>query len=172
MRRNSHIVAVCGLTAALAIVLMLLGSALGVMTYACPVLVGVLLLCVREELGVKWALTLWAAIGLLAMMLVPELEMTALFLGVFGWYPAAKPALDRLPRWPGWVVKLLALNGASAAVYGLLMAVMGMQDMPDALWGWIYLAVGGNLIFICYDIMLDRLRFTLVPRIRRLFSGR
>ena len=48
---------------------------------------------VREELGLRDALTLWAAAGLLGLLLVPELEMAALFAGLFGWYSAARPAL-------------------------------------------------------------------------------
>lgn len=169
MREHARGMAVCGLTAALSLVLMALGSALGIMTYACPVLVGVLLLCVREELGARWALTLLGAIGLLALILVPEVEMTALFLGVFGWYPVAKPALDRLPRLLGTLVKGAALNGATALVYLMLIQVMGLPDLPEGIWGWLPLAVLFNLLFVCYDQVLHRLRFTLVPRLRRFF---
>lgn len=171
MREHSRIVALCGLTAALSLVLMALGSALGIMTYACPVLVGVLLLCVREELGSRWALTLWAAIGLLALMLVPEVEMTAMFLGVFGWYPAVQPALDRLPRLLRPVVKLAALNGGAVLVYAILMRVTGLQDMPDTAWAWVLLLAAGNLVFALYDVALTRLRVTMVPRVHRMIFG-
>ena len=169
MKKKSRIVAVCGLTTALALVLMTLGSAMMVMTYACPVLVGILLLCVREELGVRWAVTEWAAIGLLGLMLVPEMEMIVLFIGVFGWYPAAKPAFDRLPRAVRLPVKLLALNGATVAVYYILFRIMGLQDMPETLWMWAILLILFNVVFFCYDLMLDRLCYTLVPKLRKLF---
>lgn len=169
MRQKSRIIAVCGLTAALSLVLMGLGSALAVMTYACPMLVGVLLLCVREELGVKWSLTLWAAIGLLALMLVPEVEMTAVFIGIFGWYPSVKPFLDRLPKVLSGLSRFLALNGAAVAVYAILIRFMGLSDMPEGAWAWVVLLAAGNVVFYFYDLLLDRLRFTLVPRLRRLF---
>lgn len=171
MKRSSRTVALCGLTAALSVVLMALGSALGVMTYACPILVGVLLLCVREELGSRWALTLWAAIGLLAVMLVPEVEMTAIFLGVFGWYPAAQPALNRLPKLLRPVCKLLALNAGALLSYAVLRKVTGLEDMPNTVWAGALLLFTGNLVFVLYDLALTRLRVTMVPRIRRLFRA-
>ena len=172
MKRSSHTVAVCGITAALSIVLMALGSALGIMTYACPILVGILLLCVREELGCRWALTLWAAIGLLAVMLVPELEMTATFIGIFGWYPAVQPALNKLPKLLRPMCKLVALNAGAVLSYALLMKVTGLEDMPNTLWAWVLLLVMANLVFLLYDLALTRLRVTMVPRMRRLFGGR
>ncbi len=172
MKQNSRTVALCGLTAALSVVLMALGSALGVMTYACPILVGILLLCIREELGSRWALTLWVAIGLLAMMLVPEVEMTALFLGVFGWYPAVQPALNKLPKLLRPVCKLAALNAGAVLSYALLMKITGLEDMPNTVWAWVLLLVMGNLVFLLYDLALTRLRVTMVPRMRRLFRGR
>ena len=169
MRQKSRTIAICGLTAALSLVLMGLGSALAVMTYVCPILVGVLLLCVREELGVKWSLTLWAAIGLLALMLVPELEMIAVFIGIFGWYPSAKLFLDKLPRALSYLARFAALNAAAIAVYAVLIRFMGLDDMPEGLWAWLVLLAAGNVVFYFYDLLLDRLRFTLVPRLRRLF---
>lgn len=172
MKQNSRAVALCGLTAALSLVLMALGSVLGVMTYACPILVGILLLCVREELGSRWALTLWAAIGLLAIMLVPEVEMTAMFIGVFGWYPAVQPVFNRLPRLLRPVVKLGALNVGAVLMYAILMRVAGLQDMPNTAWAWMLLLVTGNLVFLLYDLALTRLRVTMVPRLHKIFSGR
>lgn len=170
MREQSHAVALCGLTAALALVVMVLGSMLGVMTYACPVLAGILLLCVREELGVRWALTEWAAIGLLALMLVPEPEMTGVFIGIFGWYPAAKPGLDRLPGLLSWFMKGLTFNGAAVGTYALLMQVVGISDMPGSLWGMVSMLAVGNLLFVLYDLALKRLQRTLLPRLHRLLS--
>ena len=171
MKNRSRIVARCGLSAALALVLMALGSALGVMTYVCPILCGFLILLLREDLGTKWALTVWAAVGILGVMLVPETEMLALFVGVFGWYGAVQPGLDRLPRLLGWMIKLLLLNGTAAGVYLLLMQLMGVQDMPESLWGWLLFLFMGNVIFLCYDLLLRRLRVTLIPRLRRRFPG-
>ena len=170
MRNMSRAMALCGMTAALSLVLMLLGSALALFTYACPMLVGMLLLFIREELGVKWSVTLWLAISLLAFMLVPELEMTAVFLGIFGWYPSLKPVLDKFPKILGWCGKLLLFNGAAAAVYAVLMQVMGMEDMPGSLVGWAVLFAAANLVFCCYDLVLTRTKGVMVPVLHHFFQ--
>lgn len=170
IRRTSRAMAVCGLTAALSLVLMTVGSAFGVLTYVCPMLAGFLLLGVREKFGVRYALTLWAAIGLLAAMLVPEAEMAALFLGVFGWYPAAKPALDKFPGLLSWTVKLLTVNGAALLVYGGLFFVLGLETGTEGPLDWAVLLILANLVFFCYDRCLDRLRGRLTWLVRRWFK--
>lgn len=163
MKKTSRAMALCGMTAALSLVLMLLGSVLVVFTYACPMLVGMLLLLIREELGTKWSVTLWLAISLLAFMLVPEMEMNAVFLGIFGWYPSVKPLLDRCPKFLGWCGKLILLNGSAVAVYALLMHLMGMEDMPTSILGWVVLLACANLVFYCYDLVLTKMKRVMVP---------
>ena len=170
MKKTSRAMALCGMTAALSLVLMMLGSVLAVFTYACPMLVGMLLLFIREELGTKWSVTLWLAISLLAFMLVPELEMTAVFLGVFGWYPSIKPLLDKMPRVLGWFGKLLLLNASAVAVYAVLMHVMGMEDLPAGIVGWIVLFAAANLVFVCYDLVLTKMQVVMVPVLHHFFQ--
>ena len=70
--------AVCGLCAGLSVVLMAVGSAFGVLTYVCPMLAGIPVYLVRRAWGTRPALCLWAAAGLLGLMLVPDREMAAL----------------------------------------------------------------------------------------------
>ena len=125
----SRRMAVCGVAAALCVVLMVLGSALGVMTYVCPMLAGLVVGAVREELGLRDALTLWAAAGLLGLLLVPELEMAALFAGLFGWYSALRPALEGLPRWRRRLVKSALFLGAVLTVYGALFCLLGLEGL-------------------------------------------
>ena len=118
----------------------------------------------------KWSVTLWLAISLLAFMLVPELEMTAVFLGIFGWYPSVKPALDRLPKLLGRFGKLVLLNGAAVAVYAVLMQVMGLEDMPTGIVGWVVLFAAANLVFVCYDLVLYKTKVVMVPVLHHFFQ--
>lgn len=161
--------AACGLGTALCVTLMALGSALGVMTYASPLLAGLLVGLIRVRYGARDALTMWAAASLLGLLLVPELEMSALFAGVFGWYPAAKPALDRLPRRRRRLCKCGAFLCAALAVYGglaLLLGPGGLGVAGPAQAGLLLAAVG--LIFALYDRALARAVPALESRLRRL----
>lgn len=156
--------AVCGLCAGLCVALMAVGSAFGVLTYVCPMLAAVPVCLVRRAWGARPALCLWAAAGLLGLMLVPDREMAALFLGLVGWYPAVKPALDRLPPLPGLLARLLCFGGALLAVYAVLLALMGLEAL--GLGGFrenllLWLVGVGTLLL--YDLALNR----LVPRLER-----
>jgi hypothetical protein len=150
--------AACGVSAALCVTLMALGSLLGVMTYVCPILAGLVVGYIRVEFGTRDALTLWAAVSCLSVLLVSEVEMSALFIGLFGWYPAARPALERLPRWGRWMGKCAAYLGSVLLVYGGLFLVMGLDGLDLGPW-WaagLLLALLG-LVFFCYDRALGRL---------------
>lgn len=169
MKDASRRMAVCGVLAALCVVLMALGSAFGVLTYVCPMAAGIAVLLVRTRYGTRYALTLWCAAGLLALLLAPDLEMTALFLGLLGWYPAAKPALDRLPPVGRGLAKAAIFNGAVLAVYAALMALMGLDALGLGGRGEMAaLLLMGNILFFLYDRALDRLSRTLLPRLSRL----
>lgn len=154
--------AVCGLSAALCVVLMALGSVFGVMTYVCPMLAGLVVGVVREEFGPRDGLTLWGAAGLLALMLVPELEMSVVFVGLFGWYPVLRPALNRLPRWLRRLCKGAVYLGSVLLSYGVLALLMGLDALElGGRWEICLLLVMGGAIFALYDLALVR----AVPRL-------
>lgn len=67
---QSRKTAFCGVLAALSVVLMLLGSALQVGTYAAPMLAAFLQIPVLEEYGPRSALLLYTASAVLALLLV------------------------------------------------------------------------------------------------------
>lgn len=158
MRTASRRMAVCGLLAALSVVLMVLSAPFGVLVYACPILLGGVILLVKESYGPRYALTTFGAVSLLALILVADLELSALYVGFFGWYPVAKGYLERAGRPLGWLLKLLCFNGAVLAVYGLLAALMGLERLGlGGVAAALLLLAAGNLVFLLYDRMLTRM---------------
>ena len=75
---------------------MILGSMLGVATYAMPMIVGLMLIPLGKRYGIKYHLTTFAAIALLSLMLVSDVEQSLLFAAFLGWYPAVRPWLQRI----------------------------------------------------------------------------
>ena len=110
MKKRSRQMAVCGMTAALGVVLMVLGSILGLGMYLAPMLAGWLLIPAGREYGIKQQLLLWIAISLLCFMLVTDVEQNMMFAFLFGWYPALRPRLQKLKRPLAILVKLLIFN--------------------------------------------------------------
>ena len=80
-KTESQKIALCGVLGALSVVLLLVGAALQIGTYAAPMLAAFLLIPVLDEYGPKYALLLYATVSILSVLLVPELEL-AFFLRV------------------------------------------------------------------------------------------
>ena len=170
---QSRRIALCGVLAALGVALLLAGSALGIATYAAPMLVCFLLLPALEDYGPATALTQYAATALLALLLVPEPELSLFYALALGPYPVVRVRLERLRPLPvRWAVKFLCFNAAVAAVYALLLFVFSppgmMQEFAAA--GAPYLAGLAlliNLAFFLCDRALQALSYLYRTRPRR-----
>jgi len=116
MGKKSRRMALCGMMAALGTAIMLMGGVIPLATFCCPVLASLALIPVLLEYGRKWTLWVWAAMAALGLMLSPDKE-SALLLAFLGWYPALKPALDRIKsRLLRAAAKLGAFNLAAGAM--------------------------------------------------------
>lgn len=168
---SSRHMALCGVLCALAVAVMLLGGAIGVGTFAAPVLAMAALLPVLEECGPKAAGTAYAAAAILALLLVPDREL-ALVYAAFGWYPILRPRIARIPsRLLRLAARLAVCNGVILALYGLVLRLLGLTaDLAGASWRLeLALLVLGNLVFLLLDRALDRLTALWRGRLRRRF---
>ena len=148
-----------GVMAALALVIMCLGGLIPLSTYICPMLTMVILqivikLCSRR-IGWVW----YGAVAVLAALMGPDKEAAALFV-CRGYYPLLKPRMDKLPL--SWLWKGLFFNGVILLMYTALIHLMGMDALAaefEELGKWLLLAllVAGNFIFFTWDRVLNKL---------------
>lgn len=151
--KNAGKVALCGLSAALATICMLL-SAIPATEYAVPVIAGLLLLPVTLELGPKAGWAVYAAASLLTLLLAPLPEPKLLFVLFFGYYPIAKCHADRLNRPLGWAIKFALFNVSVVAAYLLLKLLIGLPADAFMLFGVdlpLVFLLAGNLLLPLYD---------------------
>ncbi len=177
--KTSGRVALCGVLAALMLVVMLFGTMLPLSTYACPALAGAISIPVIWELGTKPGCLLYLAVSILSLLLAPDKEAALLFLFLLGWYPILRPKLQHLKKKPARVVvKLILFNLAICLVYALLLFVLTTPDLQAeaARWTGPLLAgmlLLGNVTFLLYDLMLSRVTDLYVYRLRaKLFPHR
>ena len=168
MKQQSRRMAVCGMTVALGVVLMVLGAILELGMYVCPMFVGLFLIPIGNKWGVKYHLLLWAAISLLCLMLVSNLEQNLMFLCLFGWYPALRPRLQRLPRLPRLLVKLALFNAIVIAIEALLILVLVPEAMGTAL--TVILLALGNVTFLLYDFAIPRFEWLANKHLKKIFK--
>lgn len=156
---NSRQMALCGLLSALAAVVMMLGGVMGIGTFAAPVLAMTVLLPVLEECGPRAAGTAYAAVSILALLLVPDRELALVYAG-FGWYPILRPQVARIPSRPLRLAARLAVcNCVILVLYGLLLRLLGLTAdlaMASRTLYAVLLAMG-NLVFLLLDLVLERM---------------
>ncbi len=147
-----------GVMAALAVVVMSLGGLIPVATFVCPMVCMLLLVAVISRCGNRVAWAWYGTVAILSLLLGPDKEAAAVFV-FLGYYPILKPKMDALPL--KWLWKLLYFNAAILLMYWLLLNLFGMaeilaefEEMGTVL--TLVTLVMGNVTFF----MLDRL---LVP---------
>lgn len=158
--------ATCAMMAALSVVLMILGGILELGMYACPLFVSLSFVPIGEKYGRKYHFILYLASAILCFLLVPNWEENLMFAGFFGWYPIARPALQKLPKLLNWLTKLLLFNGAVIAIEWLLMTLIAPEAMGGILL-WVLLAMG-NVTFLAYDCLIPRMNVLMKRFVREL----
>lgn len=157
MRARS--LALCGVLAALAAALLILGGVLPGMAFCAPILAMSVLLPVLEELGPKAAATTYAAAAILALLLAPNRETAFVYL-FFGWYPILRPKIAALPsRLLRVLARVAVCSAAALLLYGLVLRLMGLtEDLLEAAWYFnAALLAMGNVVFLLTDATLARL---------------
>ncbi|MBQ9169049.1 MAG: hypothetical protein IJX67_11690 [Oscillospiraceae bacterium] len=159
--RNSaaKCIALGGMTAALAVVIMCLGGLIPVATYVCPMLCTLLLSFVLHLCGTRISWAWYGAVTILSLLLGPDKEASAIFL-CLGYYPILKPKLDKLRLAVLW--KLILFNTVIGVMYWILVRLFGMEQLAAEFQELgmillIILLILGNLTFILLDVVLKRL---------------
>ena len=155
MRNQARRMAVCAMMAALSVVLMLLGAILELGMYAAPLFAGLCFIPVGLKYGRKYHALLYVTSGVLSLLLVPSLEESLIFVGLFGWYPMVRPLLHKLPRILRLAAKLAIFNGVIIAIESLVMLVLAPEVMEKGLL-WVLFALG-NITFLAYDFLIPRM---------------
>lgn len=157
MRHNSaKNMALGGVMAALALVVMCLGGMIPLATYVCPMFCAVLLMVVLKLTGKRVAWAWYGAVSILSMLLGPDKEAAAVFV-FLGYYPILKPWLDK--RKLAFLWKLVLFNAAIFAMYSVLIYVFGLADVAAEFeeLGTVLTAVTlilGNVTLFMMDVLL------------------
>ena len=158
MRTSAKQIALGGILAALAVVIMSLGGLIPVATYTIPMLCAILQYTVLRTCGRRIAWSWYGAVSILSLLLAPDKEAAAVFV-FLGYNPILKPKMDLL-RLP-WLWKGLLFNASILTMYWLLIHLMGMGQIAAEFaelgkWMTVILLLLGNVIFFLLDKILDK----------------
>lgn len=151
-------VALGGILAALALVLMNLGTLIPVATYTCPMLCALILELVRRICGSRIAWAWYGAVAILSVLMAPDKEAAAVFVFI-GYYPVVKPKLDG--KKGKWIWKALLFNTSILTMYALLLYLFGLEGLVEDFSGMgagmtAVLLILGNVTFCLLDKLLER----------------
>ena len=156
--KRTKAIALGGVLAAVAVVIMCLGGLISFATYVCPMLCAILQYTVLRFCGRRIAWAWYGAVAILSLLLGPDKEAAAVFV-FLGYYPILKPRLDKLPA--RWLCKGILFNVAILTMYWLLIHIMGMAHLAEEFFELgtimaIVMLVFGNVIFFLLDLVLDK----------------
>lgn len=159
MRNNgAKQIALGGMMAALAVVIMSLGGMIPSATFVCPMLCCLILQIVRTICGDRMAWAWYGAVAILSLLMGPDKEAAAVFV-FLGYYPILKPKFDKSRL--KWVWKLLYFNVVILAMYWLLIHLFGMAQLAQeweelGIWMTGIMLLLGNVTFFLLDRVLSR----------------
>ena len=147
-----------GMMAALAVVIMTLGGAIPLNTFLCPIVCMMILRFVFATCGARVAWAWYGAVSILSLLMGPDKEAAAIFV-VLGYYPILKPRLDKLKG--GLILKLALFNAVILAMYWVLIRLLGMDQIASdyAELGrvmTVIMLVLGNVTFCLLDKVLAK----------------
>ncbi len=154
--RKAGQMAVGGLLAALAVVVMTLGGMIPIATYVCPMLCSILLMFVAEICGKRVGWAWYGTVSLLGVLLGPDKEAAAVFV-FLGYYPMLKPLFDKSLL--KWLWKILYFNVITLVLYLSLLYIFGMEQILSdfreiGVIGLVITLILGNVCFILLDRVL------------------
>ena len=158
-QNNARKIALGGMLAAVAVVIMCLGGLIPIATYVCPMLCCLTAFLVLGFCGKRIAWAWYIAVAILSLLMSPDKEATVIFL-FLGYYPLIKLTVE---RWKLSVtVKFLFFNASILAAYWVLIRLLGLdliaqENAQLGVWGIALLLVLGNVTFFLLDRLLSNM---------------
>ncbi len=147
-----------GMLTAVAVVVMCLGSMIPVNTYICPVVCILMTRPVMKICGKKIAFCYYMAVAVLSMLMAPDREAALVYV-FLGYYPLIQDFLNRIyPKVLRIFAKIGFFTVSGAAVYALLIAVIGAEDLVfDMGTAELVMMLAAVFIWDAMFLMVDRL---------------
>ena len=145
------------LFAALSVAMMYIGSALPTLSLTVAAATGMLGVIVKLRCGESYGWAMYTVASILALLFVPDRDISVTYLLLFGCYPLIKGRAEK-PRSIvlRWAIKLMYFNAVVALLW-FAGRVLFMEETVIAPWIIIASLVGLNGSFVIYDIAVGRM---------------
>ncbi len=165
MKEKTYRTALGGVLAALALTLLFLGSIFPFAEIAGPAIASACVAVIAEETSGSAGLSVYAAVSLLSLLVVPDKESAMLFVSFFGWFPLLKKYVDpRMRKVPAALLKLLLFNLSIITMYYIALKVLFVPSLTEEFAEYstamyIVIMVLSNITILLLDYSLDKVLF-------------
>lgn len=159
---KSKEIAMGGVTAALAVVVMCMGGLIPIATFVAPLLCCILLQFLSGMLSTRMCWVWYAVVSILSVLMGPDKEAAAVFL-FLGYYPIIRPAFPK--TFLGWTLKVIYFNVSILIMYSLLVQVLGIEQVVAE-----YAELGMAMAAVL--VVLANLTFVLLDRLLAMIKRR
>ena len=172
--RESSKAALCGIVAALAVVIMMITYISPVLVYTAPPFAGLILLLIVNEVGFSRAVGTYVAVSILSLFLIADKEAATFFTCFFGFYPILRIFLDRKIKLKAikYIIKVFVFNLSLLGSVCVSMYIFNI-DYSDFTDGGKYMAYlffsMMNVVFVLYDFLIARLQILYFLRLQKRF---
>jgi hypothetical protein len=158
-RRNgkTYNIVLGGIIAAISVVFMLLTMLIPIGEFIFPALAGILLISTVFEMGEKWSYLIYAVVGILSIMLLPDKSPAVYYILFLGHYTITKSYIERINNKPlKLILKFIIFNICGIVSFLIIKFIFKIDTISTLNWYIIY-AVILNITFFIYDISLDKM---------------
>lgn len=155
-----YVVSLCGVMSGLALAFMFMMGMVPSFEYISPAIGGLLIWIIRKNLGVKYGMVSYLAVGFLGLLIVPNYEAIMMFVFLLGYYPIVREYLQKIKfAVLRWIAKLAVFAIPSVGAYMVLIHLLGLtyllEDANDfGKYGTLVLLGLGAFAFVLYDVFL------------------
>ncbi len=168
-RKSTANLVIAAVLSALGVILLAIGSLFQVLDLSMAVIASLLIIFSVIELGGKYPYLIYAVTAVLSVLLVPSKTAAMVYLCFAGYYPIIKAKLEgALTPAVAWLLKLLIFNVGFAAALFASVKLFTALALPS-IW-YLWLMLGGTVVFVLYDIALTRLITAYLTRWRHRFT--
>lgn len=171
MKDISYRVALGGIVSALCLLCMFLAGIMPVFYLILPMVAGVLLMIIAEEVSLGWAWLTYIAVDILSMLITADKESALVFVMLFGHYPMVRMYLEKIKfRGLKYLLKGLIFNFCAISFFLVTVFIFGMDqmltDMNDlGKFGGLILLGMVNIVYVLYDFNLGAIYVLYIKRL-------
>lgn len=175
--KNTLKTALCGVSAALSVLLLFFGGLSFLFAYMMPMITGFIMIVLKRACGTSWAAVTFVSVSFLSFFLAADRECVLMYILFFGYYPIIYSFIEKITSGViRWTAKLAVFNVMISVVQLLLVYIFGIPFLEEGE-GKIFIIVFAllmNIMFVIYDILIKRLtflyEFRLEKRIKKYFK--